>query len=1195
MKKYLLILVAASGIFSLAPKAEAIIMTGPEGAPHDQGGILRSQPDLHRVLREENLPEFPYWDHFVYFGGGSAVALGMDASGYLIVVSSGHMNSQPTLDWKGHTFELVDSIDNIDGQDIRMSRLVPTLPVLENIPTVPVRKTEIPLGTRTLNIGAGYNRKEITLPAAGYYTTALGYISWGLNHVTYVGSGTTRTKFDIGNRYDSQLAMGDSGSPLFTVENGKWVFTSVGRDVTDIYQIKDGDLSNFTPAWNRSSIQSLVFTEIDPITIPPVDPPATAPAAGPLLMGMNVNPGDMQRAKAWQEWTGTKPDIIGDGCFYLNWPELHGNIPGAGLAWTIERHSPKAGQPANPYKGNTLLELGIPMFPNQDLDGTPFSQIPDRYSRAAGGAYDSHWEALATELVDKGLGNSWIRPGCEFNIRDNQLDGWDNGGSMIGDSSNEKMKDFATYWRRIHRAMMKVPGANFKWSWCVLIGVDGPDGFTRLTTHAWPGNNYVDHVSCDLYDGNNYVRYWRGHWQGAGGNWFLQPSDPVMDERTWEILSTGTKRNTGIGGAIESVVPALDAYKAFANRKGKKMILSEWGIVDSDRGQSSNTEEMSGGNDNPDFIAEVAKWSKANNLHAMIYFEFHLNRQVPAYGEADAINHVDHTLLPNYWNNPANTNGNPVHTSANPHPRASAAYLKAFHNIGSIPASITEKGRTARPNALQILAGGNGPSEPNTLIGTGWQQTYPGAWISTKAASANTAIRYPSFSKGGSLTVTAETQASEPNQWVGITALGSLTQEGYKFEARCGSDGLPNLWKLSFNGTQLWSGSRPALLTKTNGQNWRNNPIPMGMYIRSGPSNSLRIKLSFGADTPGDINLQNQPAFANAGRAGITASSAGATADLFNVTTTTFDEDFNDGHQTLEGNTGWVTERTQLKAPATNTEKSAWIPGTSLKLPETSTRISIRNAGRAGVWALQNPTTLEGYRIELETYNPTGIYETRHKLKALRLFKKSGEFEAKIQEWIPATGEIYQLGSYHDLKTQVELTNSYQLKISVTFDGNKRIEWIDNNPVTSTGRTGLWASANTEAWIDNLTVFEKEEAFLETKDEWALRNFGNLYSPNLASRDDDGDGQSNEDEYTTGTNPKDPNSKSILHFSLQGANAQVAWESMPLRSYQLETSEDLKTWNPQGAKITGTGAPMHLLHPASGEKMFFRMNTNLAN
>ncbi|MFD0895825.1 PQQ-dependent sugar dehydrogenase [Luteolibacter ambystomatis] len=112
---------------------------------------------------------------------------------------------------------------------------------------------------------------------------------------------------------------------------------------------------------------------------------------------------------------------------------------------------------------------------------------------------------------------------------------------------------------------------------------------------------------------------------------------------------------------------------------------------------------------------------------------------------------------------------------------------------------------------------------------------------------------------------------------------------------------------------------------------------------------------------------------------------------------------------------------------------------------------------------------------------------------------------------------------------------------------------------------------------------------------WRLASFGSSTSPRgEAGADPDKDGQNNREEYLTGTPPTDPNAKPVPALKITGHRASLSFNLPPARSFQVETSPDLKTWHPWNIPGNGglpaKGGTSTLDGPiAPGDRHFFRV------
>jgi hypothetical protein len=181
----------------------------------------------------------------------------------------------------------------------------------------------------------------------------------------------------------------------------------------------------------------------------------------------------------------------------------------------------------------------------------------------ARGGYDSHFRKLAQTLVSAGQGDVVMRPG------------WEGNGDWYRWSAAGNPKAYVRYFRHIVKAMRGVSGAQFRFDWSVSMG---PAAVAASV--IYPGDAYVDYIGMDVYD-----QYW-----GENGH------DPAV---RWNAYLTQPY--------------GLRWHKAFAMSHGKRMTLSEWGVIKRSDGY--------GGGDDPYFVDRMRDWISANNVAYAVYFE----------------------------------------------------------------------------------------------------------------------------------------------------------------------------------------------------------------------------------------------------------------------------------------------------------------------------------------------------------------------------------------------------------------------------------------------------------------------------------------------------------------------------------------------------------------------------------------------
>ena len=227
--------------------------------------------------------------------------------------------------------------------------------------------------------------------------------------------------------------------------------------------------------------------------------------------------------------------------------------------------------------------------------------------------------------------------------------------------------------------------------------------------------------------------------------------------------------------------------------------------------------------------------------------------------------------------------------------------------------------------------------------------------------------------------------------------------------------------------------------------------------------------------------------------------------------------------------------------------------------------------------------------------------------------------------------DSYQLAAVPDPVVQGSV-----IQWKSTFDGHPR-EWIlFANPATG-GRNGMTLRISADGGItwpvsrlvyagpsaysslcilpDNSIglLYEKDNynhiTFVRIEEEWLLNPdvdtdsdglpdawellYGTNPAVDDADADPDGDGRSNAGERAAGTDPL--NAASALELtSVSGDSSSLAitWTSVPGKTYQVETSEDLLAWTGVGAPITASGpsSDAHIPH-GTPPRLFVRVST----
>lgn len=172
----------------------------------------------------------------------------------------------------------------------------------------------------------------------------------------------------------------------------------------------------------------------------------------------------------------------------------------------------------------------------------------DWLDAGASGAYTEYARALAENLVSAGLGSAIIRLAPEAN------------GTWFADSLGSTPAQWALwdrFWDATVEAMRSVPGADFRFDWCVSAM------YRNLPlSQIYPGSQDVDIIGVDVYDDGNL---------GTTG------------AARWNTLMTA---GDGLGAIVN-----------FAAAQGKPISIPEWGV---------NTVAGGGFGDDPAFVQGIA-------------------------------------------------------------------------------------------------------------------------------------------------------------------------------------------------------------------------------------------------------------------------------------------------------------------------------------------------------------------------------------------------------------------------------------------------------------------------------------------------------------------------------------------------------------------------------------------------------------
>jgi hypothetical protein len=208
---------------------------------------------------------------------------------------------------------------------------------------------------------------------------------------------------------------------------------------------------------------------------------------------------------------------------------------------------------------------------NYEIISVPLLLGSDTFSTITSGTYDSYFVTLATNILSTGHPDRVIvRLGWEHNLQ-NTVWSW----SSLADPAG-----YAAAYAHI-AAIVKGISPTTLFSWCTDVQVNQwsyPTG--KTWQDAYPGDAYVDIISCDLYE-----------------EWCNSMTPSVA----WANLKAPGSNGTG-----------LDDIVAFASTKGKLWGIEEW---------SCSTNSGSNGlGDDPTFIDNVQSYCSTNKAFYHCYW-----------------------------------------------------------------------------------------------------------------------------------------------------------------------------------------------------------------------------------------------------------------------------------------------------------------------------------------------------------------------------------------------------------------------------------------------------------------------------------------------------------------------------------------------------------------------------------------------
>lgn len=178
------------------------------------------------------------------------------------------------------------------------------------------------------------------------------------------------------------------------------------------------------------------------------------------------------------------------------------------------------------------------------------------------GEGDEHYRAMARDFVAKGFGNSVIRIGHEMN------------GNWYPWAAKNHEAAYTAAFRRIVEIFRSVPGARFKFNWCVSGGEHASTDYASM----YPGDGYVDIIGMDVYGTTDW---------GSS------------DAQVWGLMRDNY---------------SLAMLVSMGKAHNKQIAVDEWGLGNSDHGNGSG--------DRPQVMKWMLEYMESNTVLYANYWDF---------------------------------------------------------------------------------------------------------------------------------------------------------------------------------------------------------------------------------------------------------------------------------------------------------------------------------------------------------------------------------------------------------------------------------------------------------------------------------------------------------------------------------------------------------------------------------------------
>jgi hypothetical protein len=265
----------------------------------------------------------------------------------------------------------------------------------------------------------------------------------------------------------------------------------------------------------------------------------------PRLSGLPWVSGVGLSYRSFEQWRGRSADVYVTWHPHRTWAE----IEEANAVVVRDRLHRSPGR----------LSMGIAMLPRTHAG---------QFKACAAGEFDHHYETVAERLVEWGRADAILRIGWEANSRRKSVP-WGIEGEIAL---------YIACFRQIV-SIMRAVSPTFVIEWTMKKGTEGLEG--RPVTDAWPGDEVVDLVGVDYYDG--------------------YPSYTSIDSWNTDYVAQYDGGPRGLGTWLE-----------FAKSRGKRLAIPEWAIRN----------RPGAGEDNPFYIDRMVAFFRrhARDLAYEAYF-----------------------------------------------------------------------------------------------------------------------------------------------------------------------------------------------------------------------------------------------------------------------------------------------------------------------------------------------------------------------------------------------------------------------------------------------------------------------------------------------------------------------------------------------------------------------------------------------